>query len=1222
MAELTAHKRYKFKIPSGGKWFGTKPPVLELLRDEDQFVVAWDKNKKGAKVFGIYPTFEDFWTNYLKNKPEERWGYEVVLRDKPVKFHMDIEYWTDEPDSMHTKLRMVTAWLRGYLTSLYAHQPEIYVMCGTRPDDGKKIKNSYHLVIDNYVCANNKQDGTMKEIYRIMQGLGDEWQTIKPGKDKPQCIVDDSICSADRCMRLLLSSKLGKNYPFYCLTEDGYYDDLFCEPQDTYDLYDAEFFHITDPDKNGDRIQFKIEPSEQCETTLKKSTAKTKGEASAPRVQRAVNFDALPFNMQAVTMLLCQFGDDVSKPYNATQLNKEGTEYKISFNQNKQRRRCLYDLTRFHDSNNISITLARAGNSFDVQYHCFGQECCKLHNIKLGSVRVLPEFTQEAADISNLDRMMETLSTNEDNKQTNDEGTHPADADVVQIDPIPALIEPRLPQNDNSLITTRGFLREPDECYNEPEVRKLPKKRVIAIRSACGTGKTKQLNKFLQHLAKEYKTPGGVDGSDMCVVYVSHRKAISLKLCSVNPRIGGQKWTMYQDIVGAIKVDEHPFLVVQFESLCRVIAENTHLKLVLVLDEWNSLCNQMHSNCGDPVGAQASFLCLLHKSAHIIAMDGYLDEMRLDILEKYVGEPAYLIHNEYKSRTSHTITTTTDLDGTIQFLMKLVENDENVVVPCMCKSLAEKINAIALAKFGTKKKVLLYTKDQPWKGEDVNVAWTDADLVIYTPTIDCGISYEVSNHYKNVIAFLDGNIGVTHETAAQMISRTRDAKLFLLYFAPIRCKIKQSICPNHILKELNTKGDDIRRSDIEFFGIRDWHRNRSNDWTSCNAYAATLVAKECTRRRALNNFPRELLALLQQDGADVLATPQVFEKMPNIVVFETMPSIVVQAEQSSGAQVASQDTGNTKERRIQELRQEYRSDCFKAMDVEDLKRYEKPQKKNAFRQRRMLTRNGRNFTEAMQQMARNMAKAAAGLDLCASSGHYDPNIVTRAEVQAGIFGGCYDLEANKAASQLVFDYTAVRDPFAIPTMTEEQIAEHVGCEMQWCKSKDKRKGKEKLCLTLESKDRILKHMEEWIIIRPELHTPYRMPPKFAPLTLVKAMHLLDHVLATMYDMRYVREKNPKKSNQTRVHKYSLVETSDFAINEPDKPSSKVLPNISPWATAPVEDLAEGEVLLAAGANIQIAPKYAKRQAENHSRNKLPPILPGDIEPSPKRMRFE
>ena len=142
-----------------------------------------------------------------------------------------------------------------------------------------------------------------------------------------------------------------------------------------------------------------------------------------------------------------------------------------------------------------------------------------------------------------------------------------------------------------------------------------------------------------------------------------------------------------------------------------------------------------------------------------------------------------------------------------------------MIVPCMCRSLAVQINNTILAKFGARKKVLLYTKDQPWKGEDVNVAWTDADVVIYSPTIDCGVSYEVPNHFKNVVAFLDGNSGATHETAAQMISRPRDAKLFLLCFAPTKCKIKQSMFPNNILKEFNAKGEDIRKSDIQFFGI-------------------------------------------------------------------------------------------------------------------------------------------------------------------------------------------------------------------------------------------------------------------------------------------------------------------------------------------------------------------------------------------------------------------
>jgi len=290
------------------------------------------------------------------------------------------------------------------------------------------------------------------------------------------------------------------------------------------------------------------------------------------------------------------------------------------------------------------------------------------------------------------------------------------------------------------------------------------------------------------------------------------------------------------------------------------------------------------------------------------------------------------------------------------------------------------------------------------------------------------------------------------------------------------------------------------------------------------------------------------------------------------------------------------------------------------MSAENLKRYDKPQKKNAYLQRCMLTRNGMDFPSAMNQITRNVAKAATGLALCAATGRYDANVISRAEVQAGVYGGCYDLDANRTASQIVQDFTGVSDPFAMPGLTEEQIAEHVGTEMVKIRNKTG-KEKEKLCLTSDSRERVLRHLNEWISTSPELHTPFRLPG-YGPLTLVKAMHLLDHVLATMYDMRYVREKNAKKKGQARIHRYSLVETTDFAVLLPGQPRSRDLPNIPPWAQAPIEDLAERDILQAADGIVQIAPRYAKRQAENFARNKLPGILPEDVEPPEKRRRVD
>ena len=72
----------------------------------------------------------------------------------------------------------------------------------------------------------------------------------------------------------------------------------------------------------------------------------------------------------------------------------------------------------------------------------------------------------------------------------------------------------------------------------------------------------------------------------------------------------------------------------------------------------------------------------------------------------------------------------------------------------------------------------------------------------------------------------------------------------------------------------------------------------------------------------------------------------------------------------------------------------------------------------------------------------------------------------------------------------------------------------------------------------------------------------------------------------------------------------------------DTRRSRDLPNIPPWAQAPIEDLAERDILQAADGIVQIAPRYAKRQAENFARNKLPGILPEDVEPPEKRRRVD
>ena len=125
------------------------------------------------------------------------------------------------------------------------------------------------------------------------------------------------------------------------------------------------------------------------------------------------------------------------------------------------------------------------------------------------------------------------------------------------------------------------------------------------------------------------------------------------------------------------------------------------------------------------------------------------------MFEGYLEDKAHVIRNTAKHRKGHVIDHTRDVKASRRYMMDLLKEGKRVVCPCNSKKLAGEIHAQAQALFGNEKRVLLYTSDSPWKGGDVNKVWLKADLVIYTSTIDCGVSFEVAEHFHHCIAFLN-----------------------------------------------------------------------------------------------------------------------------------------------------------------------------------------------------------------------------------------------------------------------------------------------------------------------------------------------------------------------------------------------------------------------------------------------------------------------------------
>ena len=694
------------------------------------------------------------------------------------------------------------------------------------------------------------------------------------------------------------------------------------------------------------------------------------------------------------------------------------------------------------------------------------------------------------------------------------------------------------------------------------------------------------------------------------VVVCSTRRATTLKAVQTLPQLNGLECGDYKEISGQIDLRVQRNVVVQYESLSRVVGfDDPNLNVIFVLDEFNSICHQMQSEYGAPNPAQQTFIQLIAKSVNVIAMDGCLDQDRVDIFEKYAGQKIHLIHNKFKSRRNNTYRQTYDVVGTRRFVMDCLAMHEPVISPCLSKGFAEKLYQEVVARFGDSRVALLFTRDAPWDGTDVNDSWKTADLVIHTSTIDTGISFEVLKHFMHCVAFLNNHTGPTHETALQMLSRSRDTRNFLLCIT-VTPPAFLSTDKDAILEE---RGELNAASDLQFFGILHAHEHsRSKDWATCNAYLSTKIMSKVIKRRAENDMVGALLDLLQQDGA-------------RITTRYTFPSVQSIAPAIADVKPDSVPIpGANLEKKSNSLKVVYNYSGFTVDDEAALKLYEKPAKIAAYRNLSMLTRLGTNFNEALEQKERDIAMIQAEIAKAAATGAFDPCIISRTEVSVGLEDGLYDLNVNRLASTLCKMVTGECDPFALVQMQEEDISARLGCSVMQVAvtKKDALAYEEQLCLSQEKKEEFLGVFDRWTRLKPELHATQLLRRRTGPLSLVKAVHALNHVLTITYDMGFSRDTGLKWKGKKRICTYSQRESTDFPRLASDLTGDKSKPYLPPWPSRPPGDLTARDLLEVNFAKglIQAGFGFLKRQSVDTCMKSLPREEQLDIDRAQKRQK--
>ncbi|RIB16921.1 hypothetical protein C2G38_1475149 [Gigaspora rosea] len=152
---------------------------------------------------------------------------------------------------------------------------------------------------------------------------------------------------------------------------------------------------------------------------------------------------------------------------------------------------------------------------------------------------------------------------------------------------------------------------------------------------------------------------------------------------------------------------------------------------------------------------------------------------------------------------------------------------------------------------------------------DINATWSGLDCVIYTSTVESGISFEIPNYFDAVIAISNIKTGVHAEAFTQMLYRTRDCpyRIVSLYNSKTHSEIFKEPNRDLIRAELSA----LRPGDLPtaIKGHREWNKIADFYILDSSPAVETYIEVEYQRRLSAKYFPEILCSLIASTGASL-----------------------------------------------------------------------------------------------------------------------------------------------------------------------------------------------------------------------------------------------------------------------------------------------------------------------------------------------------------------
>ncbi|RIA87121.1 hypothetical protein C1645_828222 [Glomus cerebriforme] len=324
--------------------------------------------------------------------------------------------------------------------------------------------------------------------------------------------------------------------------------------------------------------------------------------------------------------------------------------------------------------------------------------------------------------------------------------------------------------------------------------------------------------------------------------------------------------------------------VIQFVTFRQTFIESLHRLSItdepinlLIIDESESTLAQFSSGLHKHFTSSfAAFQSMMHSAKHLICMDANLGNRTYYSVQRMRRFPPHLHWNQYLWAKEDLFYFTTQIGDWLASLLKAVENSQKIVIPVNVLKDAKLIEHHIRNKFPNKKIGLYSSETLPsTKKEhfnDVDSYWGDLDVLIYTPTVSAGVSYELERFDSVFACFSDNLCNV--ETCRQMLARVHNIRShqYFICFRLINECHDLLVTTDSISQLLHDKRSGLYQQ-ITDFALHFEHMVDGNILFYKSNYFYLWLETERLKNLSKNNFMLRFVDQIHYTGAQVNLLP-------------------------------------------------------------------------------------------------------------------------------------------------------------------------------------------------------------------------------------------------------------------------------------------------------------------------------------------------------------